>query len=786
MKSILKKIQALIAGWQEKLGTEVKIILGGSLVSDLFIIDHETKVIDVDVRFLVNNPEDKNLREKIESVTGLKYRKTISVADWPTGSSGAVMVEGVLTIPGVGLPLDIEGCIRNPKYVGWGQYYRQVLTPEELGNFRQQKIMLRHNKVEYKILKSKIRQMVEDRCLAQGIVKKIQNGKTLGLPFWKKANEIVALAQSGRGVVVMPTGTGKTTQTPQALHEAGFTEQGMIYISVPKRILAVELATRVAEEMEVSLGDLVGYEIRGEKQSGKETKILFMTEGMLRVKIRNNPTLKNVTVILFDEFHQRSIMSDFNVALVERAQNEGSSVAFLLMSATADAEVLASHFNCDMVDGTDLTTVYPITERYEEGNGEQIFARAAEQIADMITKHGDNVNGLVFMPGKAEITQTIEAINKLQLKGVAVLPLHGDLDGKERHAPFTDRDGITVTVATDIVETGATLPNIGWVVDSGLAREVGYDPISDTSSLHVTEVAKDRLIQRRGRCGRVRSGEYVALFSSENKDKRPAKTKPEILRKPLREIVLTIKALGLSRVGNSLRLIDNPEKTNWKEAKHQLQMLGLVDETAEANITVLGKKAVELGCDPRDATMLFKAAELGCLREMAIAIAARGIRLLYVPKNTEEGYQARSAHNRFKTSTICDSWTAIQVVRAVENRGEESIGSFCRNNFVSYRGLQELWQAEKQLTRTMKNFGFDISNIGTEENLCKSIAAGLPDRVFEYYRRPNWYSQVNGNISAVLGKESLVSGSKIVAWEIIEIQTRRGGMKLITNAASVL
>lgn len=184
--------------------------------------------------------------------------------------------------------------------------------------------------------------------------------------------------------------------------------------------------------------------------------------------------------------------------------------------------------------------------------------------------------------------------------------------------------------------------------------------------------------------------------------------------------------------------------------------------------------------------MLFKAAELGCLREMAIAIAARGVRLLYVPRNSEEASQAQTAHKRFKTSNICDAWTAIKIVRAAENRGEESIGSFCRNNFVSYRGLQELWQAEKQLTRTMKIFGFDISNIGTEENLCKSIAAGLPDRVFEYYRRPNWYSQVNGDTSAALGKESLVSGSKIVAWEIIEIQTRRGGMKLITNAAIVL
>jgi HrpA-like RNA helicase len=612
---------------------------------------------------------------------------------------------------------------------------------------------------------------------------KVVNGKTLGLPFWKKADEVVVLAKSGRGIVVMPTGTGKTTQAPQALHDAGFTTHGDIYISVPKRVLAIELSARVADEMNVQLGGLVGYEIRGERKVSRETKILFMTEGMLRVKIRNNPTLKGVSVILFDEFHQRSLMSDFNVALVERAQNEGSKVAFLLMSATADATPLASHFNCGVVDGSGLTTVYPITEKYEDEVNGNLFTKVAEAVEDMITKH--NTNGLIFMPGKAEINQTIEAIMKLKLSGLTVLPLHGDLAGDDRHAPFAERKGVTITVATDIVETGATLPNIGWVIDSGLARETSYDAVSDTSALKVVEVAQDRLTQRRGRCGRVRAGEYVGLFSEDNKAKRPVKTQPEILRKPLREVVLTIKSLGLSREGDSLRLIDNPAKTNWKEAKKQLQMLGFVAETPEAEITSLGKKAVELGCDPREAAMLFKAAELGCLREMAIAIAAREAkRLLYTPKNSEEQSAAQAKHAIFKTSQSCDAWGAVKVVRSVENRGEISLGQWCRENFVSYRALQEVWQAEKQLCSTMKSFGFVTNNDGTEEKLRLAIAAGLPDRIFSSGRR--YWHQVDGEIEAVLGRESVVSGSnKIVAWEIIEIPTRRGSLKLITNAAAI-
>jgi HrpA-like RNA helicase len=615
------------------------------------------------------------------------------------------------------------------------------------------------------------------------------NGKALGLPFWKNATDVVALARAGRGIVVMPTGTGKTTQTPQALYEAGFTNEGRIYVSVPKRVLAVELATRVADEMGVGLGSLVGYEIRGEREVSRDTKILFMTEGMLRAKIRSNPKLEGVSVILFDEFHQRSLMSDFNIALVERAQDEGSRVAFLLMSATVDATVLATHFNCGMVDGTGLTTVYPITETYREASwGNGLFDQTAEAVQDMLIKHGRKANGLVFMPGKAEIAQAMDAIRKLKIEGLTVLPLHGDLDREDRHAPFAEREGATVTIATDIVETGATLPNIGWVVDSGLAREVSYDPVSDTSALRMVKVAQDRLTQRRGRAGRVRAGEYVGLYSQEDKVNRAQKTQPEILRKPLREVVLTIKALGLSRVGKSLRLIDYPAKANWKEAKRQLQMLKLVDETEEANITNLGRKAVELGCDPRDAAMLLASVEFGCVQEAATAIAARDSRLLIRPKNQDEQWKAQSAHGKFRTSRTCDAWTSVQVMRAAEARGEQSVGAWCKENYVSYRALQEVWMAERQLVSSMRSLGCSVSNGGTEEQLRKAICAGLPDRIFTYCRRPNWHEQEGGDVTAALGRESVIQPSashKLVAWEIIEIQTARGMMKLITNATVI-
>ncbi len=625
------------------------------------------------------------------------------------------------------------------------------------------------------------------------------NGKALGLPFWEVSEEVVDLAREGRGIVVMPTGTGKTTQTPQALYENGFAEKGEIWISVPKRPLAAELSSRVADEMGVKLGGLVGYHMRGERKFSRNTHILFMTEGMLQARILSNPTLEGVSCVLLDEFHHRSLMGDFNAALIEKAQKEGSDVAMILMSATIDPTYLAKHFMCGVVDGSHLATPHKITEEYAGDcgfrNGE-LYRQMSEKVRELVSRYQGN--GLIFMPGKAEIEQSISAIRKelreAKLENVTVLPFHGQLDAKERHLPFAERAGITITVATDIVETGATLPNIEWVVDSGLAKEIFYDPLSDTSGLRTVEIAQDRIWQRRGRCGRVREGVYVGLFSEENLLSRPEHTEPEIYRRPLRDVVLGIKSLGLSREGDPLHLIDSPAKANWKEAKKQLQMLGLVAGDEYAEITEKGKRAVKLGCDPRDAAMLLEAVEIGCVREMAIAIAARQStrRLLYAPP--QERDQALAKHSRFQTGKkLCDAWVFVQVVRQSEARGEDqSLGAWCKENYVSYRGLIEVFTTARELERGVCSLGCkpeEKREPATEELLCRAISAGLSDRVFDWSGFRSDYRQKDGEVSCVLGRESVISPSdkEIVAWEIIEIPIRRGGkMKLVTNATTVL
>jgi len=172
IEAILLLVERLMAKWQEVIGESVEVVLGGSLVSGLLLLDEETKVIDVDVRFLTDDPTNEELRRKVEEVTSLQYRKTIQVGDWPNGESTGIMVEGFLQLPECPLPLEVEGCIRSKKYVGWHRFYKTVLTEQELEECRQRKQELRHDKKAYKAFKAEVRKEVERRCLERGIVTK--------------------------------------------------------------------------------------------------------------------------------------------------------------------------------------------------------------------------------------------------------------------------------------------------------------------------------------------------------------------------------------------------------------------------------------------------------------------------------------------------------------------------------------------------------------------------------------------------------------------------------------
>ena len=604
------------------------------------------------------------------------------------------------------------------------------------------------------------------------------------LPIWEKMPEVVeTLRKNNRLILVSETGSGKTTQVPQALWAEGFAERGKIFVVENRVAVAVEIAKRVAEEMKVKVGQEVGYLTGPEKKSGRDSQIVFMTSGVFKNIVRDDPKMEQASVVLFDEFDERYLLSDIGLALVEKAQNQGSEVKFGLMSATLNAQKFSEHFGgAPIVEAKGRP--YPVEMHFssERINPRRMPEKAAE-LALSIHQGSQKGDVLIFMPGKQEINATIEEMMKQQMIGATILPLHSELSPQERHRIFEEQLGRKIIVSTNIAERGLTIDGVKYVIDSGLVRMNEYDPTADTTKLVVTSTAQDSLRQRQGRAGRTQPGECHFLITQEEFNRRPISTKPEIMRTSLREIVLQIKSMGYSRESNPIHLIDSPEKQNWKTAKNQLQLLGALNPEDETKLSEFGQKLSELSCDPREGTMLLRGCEMGCGREMAIITALRtSRRLFYRPQAETE--QVEAVRKKFEISNLSDLLNLVNVYEQAEKVDFDS--KWCRDNYISWLALREARQNYSQLLEQAKRLGYKINKEKpTPEILCQAIVKGFPDKVFENVGR-GWYRNSITDERALLGRESCVIGNLIVANELIKIQTKRGDeLPLITLATKV-
>lgn len=611
-------------------------------------------------------------------------------------------------------------------------------------------------------------------------------GKEVGnreLPIWKRMPEILeALRKSGVLILTSETGSGKSTQVPQALLAEGFAEEGKTIIVVQNRIaVAVEVAKRVADELGVAVGTVVGYLTGREKNAGKKSKILFVTAGVFRNMLRRDPTMEQASVVLFDEFDERELLMDLGAALMEKSQNKGGASKFCLMSATLNAQKFSEHFGgAPIVEAKGRP--FPVETHFARERIDQ--SRMPEKAAEIaLSIHESSPEGdiLIFMPGKQEINETMKALEKAKIADATVLPLHSELKPEERHRVFDKVRGRKIIVSTNIAERGVTIDGVKYVIDSGFARMTQYDAASDTTKLAITQCAQDALIQRRGRAGRTQPGECHCLYSEQDFQKRDRSTKPEIQRTSLREVVMQIKAMGYSREGDPIRLIDAPEKQSWKAAKNQLRLLGALDSTDESKLSEFGVQLSELPCDPREGAIILKGCQMGCGKEAALIAAIRtGRRLFYRPQS--EGEKADAAHAKFRTSSSSDLLNLMKVYREAEDNGFSN--AWCRTNYVSWLALREVSQNYNRIVGQLRSMGLELNDAdASPETVCKAIATGFPDKVFERAGRGGWYRNTATGERAKLGRESKVSGDRVIANELIAIPTRSGeDLPLITVA----
>ena len=380
------------------------------------------------------------------------------------------------------------------------------------------------------------------------------------LPVSEQRESIVAAIREHQVLIIIgDTGSGKTTQLPKMCIEADRGATGMIGCTQPRRIAALSVADRVAEELRAP--DRVGYKIRFHDQTSKETLIKFMTDGVLLAETRQDPQLAQYDTLIVDEAHERSLNIDFLLGYLKNLLPSRPDLKLIISSATIDAEKFSTHFG-----GAPVMTVsgrtYPITTLYretiDEDEAELSYVDQAIAAVEELATLPQGGDILVFMPTERDINDTLDGLQHLGDSHL-LLPLFGRLPAADQRKIFRPSPHRKIIVATNVAETSVTVPGIRFVVDTGLARIARYNPRTGTTSLKVSRISRASCEQRRGRCGRTGPGTCIRLYSEEDFLAREPFTLPEIQRANLAEVILQMISLKL---GDPARFpfVDAPDR----------------------------------------------------------------------------------------------------------------------------------------------------------------------------------------------------------------------------------
>ena len=555
------------------------------------------------------------------------------------------------------------------------------------------------------------------------------------LPVSQRRDDILAALRAHQVVIIAgETGSGKTTQLPKMCLEAGWAERGLIGCTQPRRVAAMSISRRVAEELGVVWGREVGCKMRFNDDTSRETVLKFMTDGILLAEIQSDPLLRRYSAIILDEAHERSLNIDFLLGYLKTLLPKRPDLKLIITSATIDTRLFSEAFG-----GAPITEVsgrlFPVEIRYaplESFTGEHeddigFIEAAARAVEDVLIETNDG-DILVFMPTERDIRDARDVLEGNLGPSFEVLPLFGRMAGSEQQRVFSPGLKRRVVIATNIAETSITIPRIAVVIDTGLARISRYVARSRTKRLPIEPVAQSSANQRAGRAGRVRDGLCIRLYNEEDFQKRPLFTQPEIQRANLAEVILRMKAFRLGEI-ETFPFLNPPAPAAIRGGYELLHELGALDE--EERLTSLGKELARLPVDPALGRMLLQARQEGALPEVLVIAAG-----LSVPDPRErpehEKEKAAAAHRAFAIPHS-DFLGLLKIWRAMpdhEGRGSRNaLRKFCRQNYLSFLRMTEWRDIHRQLCDAMSDEDDAlVPALSREVNDCathRSILAGL-------------------------------------------------------------
>lgn len=547
------------------------------------------------------------------------------------------------------------------------------------------------------------------------------------LPVFAFRNQLIEAVQQHQILIVVgETGSGKTTQMTQYLAEAGFTNNGIIGCTQPRRVAAISVAKRVAEEVGCILGEEVGYSIRFEDCTSLATKIKYMTDGMLQREILLDPDLKRYSVIMLDEAHERTIATDVLFALLKKTLKRRSDLKVIVTSATLNAEKFSSYFNNAPIFTIPGRT-FPVEILYsQEPESDYLDATLVTVMQIHLMEPSGDI--LLFLTGQEEIDTACEILyERIKVLGpnvpeLIILPVYSGLPTEMQSRIFEPAPPGTrkVVIATNIAETSITIDYIHYVVDSGFVKQNMYDPKLGMDSLIITPISQAQANQRAGRAGRTGPGKCFRLYTeAAYQSEMLPSTIPDIQRQSLSTTILMLKAMGINDLLH-FDFMDPPPVNTMLTALEELYALSALDD--EGLLTRLGRKMADFPMEPSLAKVLIAAGELGCSDEILSIVAMLSlVNVFYRPK--EKQAQADQKKAKFH-DPHGDHLTLLNIYNSWKQNSYSS--SWCFENFIQARSMRRAKDVREQLAKIMERYRHPVVSCGRKtEQVRRALCAGF-------------------------------------------------------------
>lgn len=573
-------------------------------------------------------------------------------------------------------------------------------------------------------------------------------------------------------LIKAPTGSGKSTQVPQFVLDSGFLKAGQRCIVLqPRRIAARMLAQRVAKERNTRLGQEVGYQVRFDNVTSRDTRLVYVTEGVMLRLLLDDAELRDVGCIVIDEFHERHLDGDLVLAFARQLQRtRRPDLQIIVMSATLVPGPLQEFMQpCELLESEGRT--FPVEVRYQEptksrmNEVEPVWDQAARACETLVQSPGFAGDILVFMPGAYEIRKTMAALQGRSFaRGRRIVALHGELTPQDQDAAVTPGEQPKIIVSTNVAETSLTIEGIRAVVDSGLARVASYDPRRGINTLTVQKISRASAEQRTGRAGRLGPGIGVRLWPERDHRLRAESETPEVQRLDLSEALL------------ALRVIVGREDPPWFEppapaalARAELLLHDLGATDAAGGITPLGRQMSRFPLHPRFSRMLLAAAEFGCVREAALCAAiAQGRDILLVGRNNA----SHKNEDFWEPGDLSEFQALLRAFIRADALNFDT--QACAGLGLHALASREAARSADQFLRLAQRAQLPVNDeVAAPEALAKTLLAAFSDHLGVETSSGSRIYRLTGGYSGHLAKDAHIKPPRLlVASEVVEVQGR--------------